>query len=191
LVFAGPALALWIIALSAVSLRIIALLCITLLIIALDVLTGRIAFIAAALAIETGEIGVHAVFHRLVFGLAFAPPIAAGFTSRAGALIIRAHTAVGDHPKVMIGKLQIVFRLNPITIQVRVLRLFAIFFEHLRRIAPCTAIDPVKLLPSASALRTIVGPTATAVVIVVPTIVIQVRHILVCGGPSGMSDNTV
>jgi len=69
---------------------------------------------------------------------------------------------------------------------VRVLRQLAILLEHLGRIAPRAAIDPIELLATA-ALRTIVGPTAAAVVIVVPTIVVQVRHILARGSPSGTS----
>ena len=156
---------------------------ITLLVVLL--IAGGIAFIAAALTVEPGKIGIHAIFHRIVFGFALAPPIACRSAGLTRALIIRAHPAVRNHPKVMIGKLKVVFRLNPVTIQVRVLRLFAILFEHLGRIAPRAAIDPVELLATAT-LRTIVGPAAAAVVIV-PTIVVQVRHILVRGGPSGTS----
>jgi hypothetical protein len=148
-------------------------------------LAGGIAFIAAALAIKSGEICIHAIFHRIVFGFALAPPIARRPTVRARAMVLRANAAVGDHAKVMIGELKIVFGLNPVAVKVRILRLFAILFEHLGRIAPRAAIDPVELLATAT-LRTIIGPAAAAVVIIT-TIVVQVRHILARGGLSGTS----
>jgi hypothetical protein len=71
----------------------------------------------------------------------------------------------------VIGKLEVIFRLNAVTIEVRVLRQLAILFQHLGRVAPGAAIDPVKLL--STTLRAIVAAAAPTVV---TTIVIQLRH---------------
>jgi len=128
-------------------------------------------FVAAVVrAVECGEIGIHAKLHRLVFGLLLAPTLA----RLALALLVNAYAAVGDHAEIVIGKLEVIFGLNTVPIEVRVLCQLAIFFEHLGRIAPRAAIDPVQLLAAALRAR-IVSATATAVV--VPAIVVvQVRH---------------
>jgi hypothetical protein len=63
---------------------------------------------------------------------------------------------------------------------VGVLRELAILLQHLGRIAPRTAVDPVELLTTVLG-AIVVAPTATAVV---TTIVIQLRHFLKWGGLS-------
>jgi hypothetical protein len=70
----------------------------------------------------------------------------------------------------MIGELEIIFGLDTIPIQGRVLRQLAVFLQHLWRIAPGPAVDPVEL---AATLRTIVAATATAVIVVATNVVIQ------------------
>jgi hypothetical protein len=69
----------------------------------------------------------------------------------------------------MVGKLQIIFGLHPIPIQMGILRQLAIFLQHLRSIAPGPAINPVNLLSA------VLGPAgiAAAATTVIPTIVIQ------------------
>ena len=65
----------------------------------------------------------------------------------------------------MIGELQIIFRVHPIAGHLGVARQIAIFFEKLRRIAPCAAVDPVARIAVtaiASAPLARVIPTATA-----------------------------
>jgi hypothetical protein len=68
----------------------------------------------------------------------------------------------------MVGKLEVVFRLDAITIEVRIVRQLAILFQQLRRVAARPAVDPVELLSAAVTLT--VAPAAPAVV---PTIVVQ------------------
>jgi hypothetical protein len=69
----------------------------------------------------------------------------------------------------MIGKLQIIFGLHAVAIQMGILRQLAIFLQHLRSIATGAAIDPVDLLSA------VLGPAgiAAAATTVIPTIVIQ------------------
>ncbi|GMM61299.1 hypothetical protein NUTIK01_20760 [Novosphingobium sp. IK01] len=76
----------------------------------------------------------------------------------------------------MVGELQVVFGLDAIPVEVRVLSHLAILFEQLRRIPARTTIDTVELLTAA--LRTVVTAAAPAVV---PTIVVQLKHVLVWG----------
>ena len=90
----------------------------------------------------------------------------------AGALLFLTDTGIGDHAEIVVGKLQVIFGLNAITVEVCVLRQLAILFEHLGGIAPCAAVDPVELL--AATLRAAVVPATAPAVI--PTIVVQVGH---------------
>jgi hypothetical protein len=136
---------------------------------------ARLAVIAGLLAadlraIKRSEIGVHAELHRLVFRVLFRPTIA-GLTL---ALFVNAHAAIRDHAEVMVRELQIILGLDAVTIQVRVLGQLAILFEHLGRVAPRAAVDPVKLLTAT--LGAVVVPAPTSAVVVPAIVVVQVRH---------------
>lgn len=141
---------------------------------------------------ERGEIAFDAEFVTIVFAVLFLP----AFTVRAslaGTLIFQADPAVGDHAEIVVCKLEIVFGLHAITIEMSVLCELAILLEHLGGIAPCAAVDSVKLLSTTLRATGIAAP-ATAVV---TTIVIQLRHFLVWGqlmwnaGRSGTQVRTV
>ena len=120
------------------------------------------------LLIITREIVVSVEIARiLALVTTFSPAFA-----RAIALIVLTDALIGDDAEIMVRELQVIFGLNAITIEVRIMRQLAILLEHLRRITARTAVDPVKLLSAASATRTIVCPSAPAV-IVTTIVVIQ------------------
>jgi hypothetical protein len=118
--------------------------------------------------VEAGEIVVVAElagilgFIALTFG-AFLPAL----VTRA-ALLFLAQALIGDDAEIVVGELQVVFRLHPIAVHVRILRQLAILFEQLRGIATRPAIDPVKLLTTTATLT--VAATAPTVI---PTIIVQ------------------
>jgi hypothetical protein len=122
--------------------------------------------------IERGEIAFDVEIARLVtfvaaFFAALLPAVVA-----AQALLFLPHAGVANHPEIVIGKLQIIFRIHPVAVEMRVVRQLAIFFEHLRGVPACPAVDPVDLLPAASTLRA--GAVATpAPAVIATTIVVQ------------------
>jgi hypothetical protein len=61
----------------------------------------------------------------------------------------------------MIGELQVSFFLHPVSVEMRVVSHLPVFLQHLRRIAPRPAVNPVELL---AALLTIVSAPPAAVV---------------------------
>ena len=124
---------------------------------------SRLAVIA--LLIVTREIVFSVEFVRILsFVTTFGTAIA---------LIILTDALIGDNPEIMIGELQVIFGLNAITVKVRIMRQLAILFEHLRRIATRTAVNPVKLLAIAAAALTIVVCPSAPAVIVATIVVIQ------------------
>lgn len=92
-----------------------------------------------------------------------------------GARFVLPRLVVGDHAEVMIGKLQIIFGLNPVAIVLGVLSKLLVLVEKLRRIATCPAVNPVLIASTAL----VVAVSATAATIV--TIVIQRKFILIRG----------
>ena len=76
--------------------------------------------------------------------------------------------SVGHDAEIVIGELEVIFLRHAVAIEVRVVRQLLVFFQKLRRIAPCPAVAPVQLL--AAALLAIVAATAPAVI---TTIVVQ------------------
>ena len=89
------------------------------------------------------------------------------------------HAGVGDDAEIVIGELEIIFRIHAIAIEMGVLRELAILLQHLRSIAPRPAIDTIGLLATtttATALRTAIAartPTVVVVVVVATIIVVQ------------------
>ena len=58
-------------------------------------------------------------------------------------LFFAARDRIGVYPEIMVRKLVIIFGLDAIAVDLRVLRHFLELFEHLRCIATRTAVDPV------------------------------------------------
>ena len=87
------------------------------------VITGplftRFTFLARWRAFIRGVIAFCAEFIVLFLAVLFLPAFAVG-AQGAGALVFGADTAIGDHAEVVIGKLQIVFGLHTVTVEVRV-----------------------------------------------------------------------
>ena len=87
-------------------------------------------------------------------------------------LFFAAGNRIGVDPEIMIGKLMIIFGLDAVAIDLRVLRHFLEFIEHLHSIAACAIVYPVIAVRSATAvaLGTIIGvpaaPTAAGLTIV-------------------------
>ena len=84
----------------------------------------------------------------------------------ATALLVLPRLVVGDHAEVMVGKLEVVLHLHPITIVLGVLRQLLVLLEQLGRIATRAAVYPVKLV-AVAALSAVTAPTATVIAIVI------------------------
>lgn len=71
---------------------------------------------------------------------------------------------IGQHAEIMVGKLQIIFRLHTITVQLGVLRQLFIFFEHLGSVSAGAIVDAILVIVAIAVviLRTIIAPAATA-----------------------------
>jgi hypothetical protein len=97
------------------------------------------------------------IFTHILIAVIALPVIALA----AGFLLTCAH--FGDDSEIMIGKLQIIFSDDPITLHLGVTRECLVFFEHLRRITARAVVDTVALFLSASAisLRALACPAAT------------------------------
>lgn len=121
-------------------------------------------FAAGARAARTAIIIVPAILLRIAGIVALIVPLGAGF--------ILTDLVVIYDTKIMVGELQKILGLNPVAIMLRVLGQFLVFIEQLRRIAPRTAINPVKLASATTALWAITITTA-ATTIVVTIVVVQ------------------
>lgn len=141
-------------------------------ILAWPIVTGALfAFLARWRAFKRGVIAFCAEFVVFFLAVLFLPAFAVG-AKGAGSLVFGADTAIGNHAEVVIGKLQIVFGLHAVTVQVRVRCQLAILLQHLGGVAPCAAVDTVELL-SAILGATIIGAPATAVVTTIVVIQLQ------------------
>lgn len=123
--------------------------------------------------IEGGKIADRSVIARIlgIFLAAFLPAFLAG-----RALFFLADALVSDHAEIMVGELQEVFRLHPVTVKVGIRSQLAILLKHLRRIAARPAVNPVELLATtATTAAAVVRAIAAAApaVIVVPTSIVQ------------------
>ncbi len=90
-------------------------------------------------------------------------------TRLAGALFFLAHAGISQHAEIVIGELQVIFGLDPVPIEMGIVRLLAILFEQLGRVAARPAVNPVELLATTTtaALLAIATPTTSVVVAVV------------------------
>jgi hypothetical protein len=104
--------------------------------------------------------------------------VSATFLARK-ALLFTARLRISVHPEIMVGKLMIIFGVDPVAINLGILRHFLVFLEHLGGIAPRTVINPVIPVDSSAATVVIVAviivPATTAASL---TIIHQILSVL-------------
>ncbi len=121
--------------------------------------------------VESGEIGFHRKLIAIIGIVAGVPfTILAPTLVTAAAGFIQPHARIGDDAEIVIGKLEVILRRHAIAVKVGIMRKLAVFLQHLRRIAPRPAVNPVELLTAA--LRTPVIATAAPTVVVVTTVIV-------------------
>ncbi|GLV24034.1 hypothetical protein TomTYG45_04760 [Sphingobium sp. TomTYG45] len=64
-------------------------------------------------------------------------------------LLLLPGAIVGEHAEIMIGKLQIIFRIHPVARHLGVTSHILVFFQKLDRVAACAAINPVAAIATA------------------------------------------
>jgi hypothetical protein len=125
-------------------------------------------------------LAVFAVFTAvlaLAIGIILPTVVAKRGLTLALALLVLALPLIGQHAKIVIGELKVIFLLDAIAVQVRIMRQLAILLQQLRRIAPRAAVDAVDLLATAAlltiaaAVAVVATPAAPAVII--STIIVQ------------------
>lgn len=72
---------------------------------------------------------------------------------------------IGQHAEIMVGKLQIIFRVYPVAGQLRIARHVAVFFQQLGGIATRAVIDTIAVVTAAAVLA-----TGTTIIVVPATI---------------------
>ncbi len=99
------------------------------------------------------EILVVALFERIVL-------------AAAGLIFFEARARFGKHAEIMIGKLQIIFGVDAVTLHLGVARQRLVFLEQLGRIAACPIINAIAVFGTtpriATTLRALPATTATA-----------------------------
>lgn len=131
-------------------------------------LTLRTAIIFVLTAGFSGDFSLFAFFAHIALIIA---PVAAfaffvaPFALRAAFFLTAA--IIGEHTEIMVGELQIIFRVHPVAIMLCVLRQLFEFFEHLARVAARPVVDPILVIITVAIiiLRTVIviAPTAPAV----------------------------
>jgi hypothetical protein len=106
----------------------------------------RLALLMALRAIVISFIGV-----RRIVVLAIVIPMAP---------VIPLYATVGNHAEIVIGELQVIFRLHPVAVHLRIMRELLVLLEHLRRIAARPAVNPVGL----ATLLTVAAASAAAII---------------------------
>jgi hypothetical protein len=87
------------------------------------------------------------------------------FFTRAVALLLLLLTGavVGEHAEIMIGKLQIIFGIDPVARHLGIARHILVFLKKLGRVAACAVVDAVTVVATAPIVA-----VGTSVVIIVP-----------------------
>jgi hypothetical protein len=112
-----------------------------------------------------------AITAREITIIAFTLAITAAFTRlitlfiALGSRFVLASLVVSDHTKIVIGELQVIFCLNPVTIMLGILGKLLVLVEQLRRVPARTAVDSVERV--ARALITITAATAAIISITI------------------------
>ena len=81
-------------------------------------------------------------------------------------LLVLPGLEIGLHAEIMIGELQIIFRVHPVVIHLRILRELLVFFQKLSGIAARAIVDPVLMIETTTTAAIVL---LTVVVIVVAT----------------------
>ncbi|GGA04305.1 hypothetical protein GCM10019071_38560 [Sphingobium fuliginis] len=81
-------------------------------------------------------------------------------------LLLLTGAIVGQHAEIMVGKLQIIFRIHPIARHLGIARHILVFFKKLGRIAARAAVDPVAIVTAAPIAT--VGPAIIVVPAAIP-----------------------
>ncbi len=85
-------------------------------------------------------------------------------------LILIAAALIGEDAEVVIGELEVIFRVDAIALPLRVRRHVLVLFVKLAGVATCPAVDPIAIVTlalAASALRTLPTTATTATVLTV------------------------
>lgn len=85
-------------------------------------------------------------------------------------LILIAAALISEHAEVVIGELEVIFRVDAIALPLRVRRHVLVLFVKLAGVATCPAVDPIAVVTlalAASALRTLPTTATTATVLTV------------------------
>ncbi len=81
-------------------------------------------------------------------------------------IFFEARTGFGEHAEIMIGKLQIIFGVDAVTLHLGVARQRLVFFEQLCRVAACPIVNAIAVFGTtpgiATTLRALPATTATA-----------------------------
>jgi len=106
------------------------------------------------------------------------------FPPRSRLLLLEAGAALAQYPEIVIGELEIIFGVDPITLHLGIARESLVFFEELGRVAASAIIDPVAAI--LAAIRTIwprrtLSPATAATAAVLP-IIDQLSDVLVTRG---------
>lgn len=88
---------------------------------------------------------------------------------------------IGEHAEIMVGELQMIFGVDAVVVELRVLREFLVFFEHLARVAARAVVDAVVVIETAAIVLLlpaiiVIIPTATPVVIIIRLATVVVIH---------------
>lgn len=106
-------------------------------------------------------------------------------------LLLLPGAVVGKDAEIMVGKLQIIFRIHPIARHLGVARHIPVFFKKLGRIAACAVVDPVAIVATAPIAT--IGTTTIVVPAAIPATglpVVDQELILAFTLPS-FTENTV
>lgn len=79
---------------------------------------------------------------------------------------------IGQHAKIVIGELIVIFGIHAVAIMLRILRHLLEFIEHLRSIAACPVIDPVLMIDTATIVVLAIVAAAPA-----PAVILTIIHI--------------
>jgi hypothetical protein len=143
---------------AVVAVGIAAIVTVTAIVAAILPFAFRLALLTRGIHAEIVAGIVHAVEILIVLVIAFVGPAAATLL-----LLFLARSVVGEDAEIMVGELQIIFRVHPIARHLGIARHVPVFFEKLGRIAACTVVDAVAIIATAPISTT--GTTATIVVI--------------------------
>ena len=128
------------------------------------VLLPVILLIAALLPVVVPAVVVVVVTIVIVVRIIVAVVIAIIAVTRL--LLVLPGLEIGLHAEIMIGELQIIFRVHPVVIHLRILRELLVFFQKLSGIAARAIVDPVLMIETTTTAAIVL---LTVVVIVVAT----------------------